>query len=145
MTHISIINGPNLNLLGKRRPEIYGTETLADIEGACTKLAAQHDVDISFNQSNSEGQLVDWIQEARDKSEAIIINPAAYTHTSVAIFDALEAFDGLVVEVHLSNIHKREEWRHKSFVSLRADALIAGCGAHGYLLAIQHVVSKAGS
>jgi len=137
--HISIINGPNLNLLGKRRPDMYGKDTLDDIEAACRKLADELGFDIRFEQSNSEGQLVDWIQEARETSGAIIINPAAYTHTSVAIFDALEAFDGTVVEVHISNIHKREEWRHKSYVSLRADALIAGCGAQGYLLAMQHV------
>ena len=139
MPHISILNGPNLNLLGKRKPEIYGKDTLADIEASCRKLARELSLDIGFEQSNSEGKLVDWIQEARDLSDAVIINPAAYTHTSVAIFDALEAFEGTVVEVHLSNIHKREEWRHKSYVSLRADALIAGCGAQGYLLAMHHV------
>lgn len=144
MPHLSIINGPNLNLLGKRKPDMYGKDTLGDIEAACAKLADELGIDIRFEQSNSEGQLVDWIQEAREISDAVIINPAAYTHTSVAIFDALEAFDGTVVEVHISNIHKREEWRHKSYVSLRADALIAGCGAQGYLLAMQHVAKLTG-
>ena len=144
MPHISILNGPNLNLLGKRQPEIYGKDTLADIEASCRKLAGELCVDIRFEQSNHEGQLVDWIQEARDISGAVVINPAAFTHTSVAIHDALQAFDGVIVEVHLSNIHRREEWRHHSYVSLQADALIAGCGAHGYLLAMQHVAKLTG-
>lgn len=139
MAHITILNGPNLNLLGKRKPEVYGSDTLADIETSCRSLGSELGFDIRFEQSNHEGQLVDWIQQAREQSQAIIINPAAYTHTSIALYDALEAFDGPIIEVHLSNIHAREEWRHKSYVSPQASAIIAGCGAQGYLLALQRL------
>lgn len=138
---IYILNGPNLNLLGKRQPEIYGHETLADVENSCTTLAASLGLTVSFHQSNHEGGLIDLIHEARTKSAGIIINPAAYTHTSVAILDALNAFDGPVLEVHISNVHKREAFRHHSFVSGRADGVIAGFGTEGYLLALRRMAS----
>lgn len=138
---IYILNGPNLNLLGKRQPEIYGHETLADVERDCAALARELGVEIRFLQSNHEGRLIDWIHEAREAAAGIVINPAAFTHTSVAILDALKAFDGPVIEVHISNVHKREDFRHHSFVSLRADGVIAGCGTEGYLLALRRVAS----
>jgi 3-dehydroquinate dehydratase-2 len=141
---ILILNGPNLNLLGSREPEIYGSETLADVESACTSLAESLSLGLDFQQSNSEGQLVTWIQEARDMADGIIINPAAYTHTSVAILDALSMFGGRVIEVHISNIHQRETFRHHSYVSARADAVIAGCGTNGYLLALRQMAQLLG-
>ncbi len=139
MKPIYILNGPNLNLLGLRQPEIYGHETLADVAEACAGLAEDLGLTISFHQSNHEGALVDLIQEARAKAAGIIINPAAYTHTSVAILDALHAFDGPVLEVHISNVHKRETFRHHSYVSQRADGVIAGFGTEGYLLALRRM------
>ena len=138
---ILVLNGPNLNLLGQRQPEVYGRETLADVERACTALADELGVAVEFRQSNHEGQLIDWIHAARGTAAGIVINPAAYTHTSVALLDALSAFDGPVIEVHISNVHKREDFRHHSFVSLRADGVIAGCGTEGYLLALRRVAS----
>jgi len=136
---ILVLNGPNLNLLGQRQPEIYGRETLADVEAALARLAAELGVAVACHQSNHEGQLVDWIQEARKDAAGIIINPGAYSHTSVAILDALNAFEGPVLEVHISNIHKREAFRHHSFVSSRADGVIAGFGIEGYLLALRRM------
>ncbi len=136
---VYVLNGPNLNLLGQREPHIYGCETLADVEAACGKLAGELGLETVFRQSNHEGEIVDWIQEARGKAGGIVINPAGYTHTSVAIFDALSAFEGTVVEVHVSNIHRREPWRHHSYVSLRADAVIAGCGTDGYGFALRRI------
>lgn len=141
MKPIHILNGPNLNLLGKRQPEVYGHETLTDVEARCAALAADLGVELHFAQSNHEGAIVEMIHAARDAASAIVINPAAYTHTSVAILDALNAFDGPVIEVHISNVHKRESFRHHSYVSLRADGVIAGCGTEGYLLALRRVVS----
>lgn len=138
---ILVLNGPNLNLLGQRQPEVYGRETLADVERACAALAGELGVEVEFRQSNHEGQLIDWIHAARGTAAGIVVNPAAYTHTSVALLDALSAFDGPVIEVHISNIHKREDFRHHSFVSLRADGVIAGCGTEGYLLALRRVAS----
>ena len=138
---VYILNGPNLNLLGQRQPEIYGGETLADVVQACTDLAGSLGLTVTPLQSNHEGQLVDWIQEARLNGSAIILNPGAYSHTSVAILDALNTFDGPVIEVHISNIHKREAFRHHSFVSSRADGVIAGCGTQGYLLALRRVAN----
>lgn len=138
---IFILNGPNLNLLGQRQPEIYGSQTLDDVAEACAALAEDLGLSVRFHQSNHEGQLVDWVQEARAAASGIIINPAAYSHTSVAILDALNAFDGPVIEVHISNIHKREGFRHHSFVSARADGVIAGCGVEGYLLALRRMKS----
>lgn len=136
---ITLLNGPNLNLLGQRQPEVYGHETLADVVDACAALAADLGLQIRAQQSNHEGQLVDWIQAARADSAGIILNPGAYSHTSVAILDALNAYDGKVLEVHISNIHKREAFRHHSFVSARADGVIAGFGTEGYLLALRRM------
>ena len=138
---ITILNGPNLNLLGQRQPEVYGHTTLADVEVNCSKLAKTLGVDIAFKQSNHEGELIDWIHQARHESVAIVINPAAYTHTSVAILDALNTFDGPVIEVHISNVHQRESFRHHSYVSQRANAVIAGAGVQGYELALQHAAT----
>ncbi|MDH5531825.1 MAG: type II 3-dehydroquinate dehydratase [Paracoccaceae bacterium] len=138
---IYILNGPNLNLLGKRQPEIYGRETLADVEAQCAKLAGEFGVQSKLMQSNWEGQIVDWIHEARGAAAGIIINPGALTHTSIAILDALNTFDGPVIEVHISNIHKRETFRHNSFVSLRADGVIAGCGVEGYSFALRRIAT----
>jgi 3-dehydroquinate dehydratase-2 len=136
---VFILNGPNLNLLGLRQPDIYGHETLDDVARDCTTLAQDLGLTLRFLQSNHEGQIVDWIHEARDGGAGIIINPAAYTHTSVAILDALNAFDGPVLEVHISNVHKREPFRHHSYVSLRADGVIAGFGTEGYRLALRRM------
>lgn len=136
---VFVLNGPNLNLLGKRQPEIYGKDTLADIEAACRALAAELGLELVFRQSNHEGVLVDWIQEAREKAQGLIINPAGFTTTSIAILDALLACPIPILEVHLSNIHKRESFRQHSYVSLAATGVIAGCGAHGYLLALRHL------
>lgn len=136
---IYILNGPNLNLLGKRQPDIYGHETLADVETQCQAVAHGVGMNVKVMQSNHEGQIVDWIQEARDNAAGIIINPAALTHTSIAVLDALHTFDGPVIEVHISQVHKREEFRHHSFVSKRADAIIVGCGVNGYALATQQM------
>lgn len=139
-----ILNGPNLNLLGKRQPEIYGYDTLDDIEAACAEIAEAAGYGVELLQSNSEGQLVDWIHDARLQAQGIVINPGAYSHTSIAILDALNTYDGPVIEVHISNIHKREAFRHHSYVSLRADGVIAGCGTEGYQLAVRRLVSLLG-
>ena len=136
---VYILNGPNLNLLGKRQPEIYGRETLADVERDCGALGDELGLRTRFLQSNWEGQIVDWIHEARDAASGIVINPGAFTHTSIAILDALNAFDGVVIEVHISNVHKRESFRHHSYISLRADGVIVGCGTHGYQLALRQI------
>lgn len=136
---IYILNGPNLNLLGQRQPEVYGHETLKDVAANCATMAAELGLTIKFLQSNYEGQIVDWIHEAREDGVGIIINPAALTHTSVAVLDALNAFDAPVLEVHISNVHKRESFRHHSYVSLRADGVIAGFGVEGYTLAMRRM------
>ncbi len=136
---VYVLNGPNLNLLGKRQPHIYGHETLADVEADCRKLAGELGLEIRFHQSNREYEIIDWIHEAREAACGIVINPAAFTHTSVAILDALNAFDGTVMEVHISNVHKREEFRHHSYISLRADGVMAGLGTQGYKLALRRV------
>jgi 3-dehydroquinate dehydratase II len=133
---VLILNGPNLNMLGVREPSLYGTDTLDDIEAACTDHATALGLSIDFRQSNLEGELVTWIQQARAQHDGIIINPAAYSHTSVAILDALQVAELPVVEVHLSNIHRREPFRHQSYVSRIATGVICGLGAHGYLLAL---------
>lgn len=138
---VTVLSGPNLNLLGLRQPEIYGKETLDDVAAAVSELAEDLGLAIRFLQSNHEGQLVDWIQEARGKSAGIVINAGALTHTSVAILDALHAYDGPVVEVHISNIHKREAFRHHSYISQRADGVIVGCGTEGYSLALRRISS----
>lgn len=134
---ILVVNGPNLNMLGTRQPEVYGRETLADIEAACRAHGLTLGVEIEFRQSNHEGDLVTWIQEARGRCAGIVINAAAYTHTSVAILDALLAAEVPTVEVHLSNIHQREDFRHHSFVSKAAKGMICGFGSHGYILALE--------
>ncbi|MGY6704212.1 type II 3-dehydroquinate dehydratase [Roseinatronobacter sp.] len=138
---IHILNGPNLNLLGRRQPEIYGHETLEDIARDCAALGQDMGVETALFQSNHEGEIVEMIHTARDAARAIIINPGAYSHTSVAILDALNTFDGPVLEVHISNIHKRETFRHHSYVSARADGVIAGCGTLGYQLALRRVAA----
>lgn len=138
---VTVLNGPNLNLLGRRQPEIYGRETLADVEAACRALAGDLGLGLAFHQSNREYELIDWIHAARETSGAIVINPAAYTHTSVAILDALKTFEGPVIEVHISNVHQREAFRHHSYVSLRADGVIAGLGTQGYLLALRRIAT----
>ncbi|MGB2222670.1 type II 3-dehydroquinate dehydratase [Neptunomonas sp.] len=138
---IYVLNGPNLNLLGKRQPEIYGYETLADVQAELETKAAQSGFTVEFFQSNHEGAIIDKIHDARDKANGIIINPAAFTHTSVAILDALNAFESPVVEVHISNVHKRESFRHHSYVSLRADGVIAGLGTFGYVAALDYFIN----
>ena len=132
---IYVLNGPNLNLLGQREPEIYGRLTLADIEALC-RVAAP-DAEIVFRQSNHEGELVDWIHQARTNAAALVINPAAFTHTSVALLDALKTLDIPVIECHLSNPAAREEFRRHSYVSLAATGVISGFGPHGYELAVR--------
>ena len=136
---VFILNGPNLNLLGIREPEIYGHDTLDDIEANCRLVSKDLGLAISFHQSNAEYRIIDWIQEARENGSAIIINPAGFTTTSIAILDSLNICEFPVIEVHLSNIHKREHFRRESYVSLRADGVIAGCGAQGYELALQRI------
>ena len=136
---VYVLNGPNLNLLGKRQPAIYGHETLEDVETSCRRVGAELGLSIAFRQSNREYEIIDWIHEAREKAVAIVINPAAFTHTSVAILDALNTFDGPIIEVHISNVHKREPFRHHSYVSSVASGVIAGFGVQGYELALQRV------
>ena len=136
---VMVLNGPNLNLLGQRQPEIYGYSTLADVERDCLVVAREVNLELLFHQSNREYEIIDWIHEARGTVDGIVINPAAFTHTSVAILDALNTFEGPVIEVHIGNIHKREEFRHHSFVSLRADGVVAGFGIQGYSLALRRV------
>ena len=133
---IFVLNGPNLNLLGTRQPEIYGRQTLGEIEAACAAKAAELGFDLDFRQSNHEGELVTWIQEAGAKAAGIIVNAGAYSHTSVAMLDALNAVDMPVIEVHLSNVFRREGFRHHSYVSQAATGVICGFGAEGYLLAL---------
>jgi 3-dehydroquinate dehydratase II len=136
---ILVLNGPNLNLLGVREPKTYGSETLADIEEACLERAAALDLAVDFRQSNHEGQLVDWIQEARESADGIIINAGAYTHTSIAILDALRACELPIIEVHLSNIFAREPYRHHSYISSVARGVICGFGAQSYILALDAI------
>lgn len=140
-----VLNGPNLNLLGKRQPEIYGRETLADVEAACRRAGAELGLEIEFRQTNAEFLLIDWIHEARERAAGIVINPAAFSHTSVAVLDALKACDIPILEVHISNIHQREEFRHHSFVSSVAAGVIAGFGTQGYALALQRLATLVGS
>jgi 3-dehydroquinate dehydratase II len=134
---IYVLNGPNLNLLGTREPEIYGRASLADIEKACAERAAQLGRGVVFRQSNIEGELVDWLQEARDKACAVVLNAGAYTHTSVALHDAIKAIAIPVIETHLSNPAARENFRHVSLVGRAAKGVIAGFGATSYLLAVE--------
>ena len=141
MPVVFILNGPNLNLLGVREPSIYGRDTLGDIEERCSARAAALGLEIDFRQTNHEGQLVDWIQEARESADGIILNAGALTHTSVALLDALSAAELPVIEVHLSNIFRRESFRHHSYVSLAANGVICGLGARGYELALDGIAS----
>lgn len=138
---VYLLNGPNLNLLGKRQPEIYGHATLTDVERNCRVLCAELKLALHFHQSNREYEIIDWIHEAREIAGGIVINPGALTHTSIAILDALNAFDGPVLECHVSNVHKRESFRRHSYVSLRADGVIAGFGVEGYGLALRRIAS----
>jgi 3-dehydroquinate dehydratase II len=142
MTSILLLNGPNLNLLGQREPHIYGAETLSDVEARTKAKAASLGFELSASQSNHEGELVTWIQQARNSFDAIILNAGAYTHTSVAIHDALRAFDGIVVELHISNPLNREPFRHRSFVAPTADVVIAGFGTAGYEVAVEAIAEK---
>ena len=139
LNKILVLNGPNLNLLGTREPEVYGTETLDDIEAKCRDRARQLALEIEFRQSNTEGEIVDWIQGARNSVAGIVINAGAFTHTSVAILDALQAAGLPVIEVHLSNIFRREEFRHHSYVSQIASGLVCGFGGLGYSLALEAI------
>ena len=136
MKTVFVINGPNLNLLGKREPEVYGNTTLFDIEKALHQRADALRIGIDFRQSNHEGELVDWLQEAGEKADGVILNAAAYTHTSVALHDAVRAVSVPVVEVHLSNVHARETFRRRSFIAPVAAGIISGFGAQSYLLAL---------
>jgi 3-dehydroquinate dehydratase II len=139
MKPILILNGPNLNMLGSREPGIYGGDTLASIEAKCANKAAQLGLRIDFRQTNVEGELVSWVQGAQTQAAAIIINGAAYTHTSVALHDALRMMDVPVIEVHLSNVYKREPFRHHSYISPVAHGVICGFGAQSYELALEAV------
>jgi 3-dehydroquinate dehydratase-2 len=139
---ILVLNGPNLNLLGVREPATYGASTLADIEKLCRAEAGTRGLDLDFRQSNYEGEIVTWIQEARGATDGLVINPAGYSHTSVAIHDALRLLDVPIVEVHLSNIHAREAFRHHSYVSAVATGVICGLGPLGYTLAIAALAEK---
>jgi 3-dehydroquinate dehydratase-2 len=138
---VFILNGPNLNLLGVREPAVYGHDTLGDIEERCIARAASLNLQIDFRQTNHEGQLVDWIQEARESADGIILNAGALTHTSVAVLDALSAADLPAIEVHLSNIFRRESFRHHSYVSLAANGVICGLGPQGYELALEAIAA----
>ena len=150
MASVLILNGPNLNLLGTRKPEVYGTTTLADVEKLCTDAAAELGLDVDFKQSNHEGQLIDWIHETgaavkAGESIGAVFNPGAFTHTSAALHDAIEGASLPLIECHISNVHKREEFRHHSFISPVASGIIVGFGVQGYVLAIHglHHLSQA--
>ena len=141
MKRLMILNGPNLNLLGVREPHIYGTKTLAQLKANCEKHAKSLGMKLAFHQSNHEGELVDWIQSARQSADAIIINPAGYSFTSIAILDAIKAFDGPVIELHISNIHARDEYHRHSKISSAATAVICGLGPYGYIAAM-HAIAQ---
>lgn len=138
---ILILNGPNLNLLGRREPEVYGRTTLADIEAMCRDEAARLGVEVDFRQSNSEGELVTWVQEVPGRFAGIVLNAGAYSHTSIALLDALRALDEPLIEVHLSNIYRRETFRQHSYVSLAAKGVICGFGPQGYIMAMRALVA----
>ncbi len=141
MARILILNGPNLNFLGRREPEIYGTKTLSDIEAMCREKACELTFEIDFRQSNHEGELIDWVQGALDSYEGMVINAAAYTHTSVALHDALKMLDIPIIEVHLSDTKTRETFRHNSYITPLAQKVIAGQGAEGYTQALTYLSS----
>jgi 3-dehydroquinate dehydratase-2 len=132
-----VLNGPNLNLLGQRQPQVYGKATLADVEALCREAATRLALEIDFRQSNHEGQLIDWIHEAKGRHHGIVLNAGAFTHTSIAIMDALASVELPVAEVHLSNIHRREDFRHLSYVSKVALGMICGFGPQGYVRAME--------
>ena len=134
---ILVLNGPNLNLLGTREPDVYGNETLADIEAKSLDCGKKMGLEVEFRQSNTEGELVDWVQQAQGFADLLIVNAGAYTHTSVALLDALKACDVPVIEVHLSNIHQREEFRQHSYISKVAVGMICGFGGYGYEMALE--------
>ena len=136
---IHILNGPNLNLLGEREPEIYGPESIDDIHKLTEDFAKSKNAEIIFKQTNHEGELIEMIHDARKKSDGLIINPAGYTHTSVAIYDALLSLNIPIIEVHISNIYKREKFRHSSYVSMAANSVISGFGIDGYILSLIHI------
>ena len=138
---VLVLNGPNLNLLGTREPAFYGSETLDDVAKLCRDAGERLDLSIDFCQSNAEHQLIDWLHAARTRVDGVVINPAAYTHTSVALADALTAIDKPVIEVHISNVHRREAFRHRSYVSAIAEAVVIGCGTQGYVLALERMVT----
>jgi 3-dehydroquinate dehydratase-2 len=144
MPLILILNGPNLNLLGLRQPEIYGRETLEDIRRDCAALGRELGLETRLLQSNHEGQLLDWIHEGRESAAGIILNAGALTHTSIALLDALNTFEGPVMEVHISQVHRREAFRHHSYLSQRADGVIVGCGTEGYRLALRRIATLLG-
>ncbi|MBZ9558014.1 MULTISPECIES: type II 3-dehydroquinate dehydratase [unclassified Modicisalibacter] len=133
-----VLNGPNINMLGTRQPELYGHETLADVAALCQRRGETCGLTIDFRQTNHEGELIDWLHQARGKVDGVVLNPGAWTHTSVAIRDAILASELPVIEVHISNVHKREAFRHHSYVSDVAVGVICGLGTHGYALAIEH-------
>ena len=139
---IYILNGPNLNLLGEREPEIYGSESIDDIQKLTEQYAKTKNTDIIFKQTNHEGELIEMIHDARKKSDGLIINPAGYTHTSVAIYDALLSLDMPIIEVHISNIYKREKFRHSSYVSMAANSVISGFGIDGYIFALESMLKN---
>ena len=139
---IYILNGPNLNLLGEREPEIYGSESIDDIQKLTEQFAKSKNIEIIFKQTNHEGELIEMIHDARKKSDGLIINPAGYTHTSVAIYDALLSLDVPIIEVHISNIYKREKFRHSSYVSMAANSVISGFGVDGYIYALESMLKK---
>jgi 3-dehydroquinate dehydratase-2 len=140
MKPIYVLNGPNLNRLGKREPEIYGTTTLAEVEAMCR--AAAGDMPLVFHQTNSEQQLIEWVHEAIDEGAGIVINPAAFTFTSLALLDALKMFQGPIIELHISNIHRREQIYHRSYVSMIATSVMAGFGAQGYAIAVADLARR---
>jgi len=138
---IAVLNGPNLNLLGRREPALYGPATLADVEDLCRRAAAEAGYHVDFRQTNREGDLVDFVHEIRETASGVVVNAGGYTHTSIALRDALATVAAPVVEVHLTNIHAREEFRHRSYVAAVASAVIAGCGPAGYAFAIRHLAA----
>ncbi|MBN44437.1 MAG: type II 3-dehydroquinate dehydratase [Rhodobiaceae bacterium] len=139
---IYILNGPNLNLLGEREPEIYGSESIDDIQKLTEQYAKSKNTDVIFKQTNHEGELIEMIHDARKKSDGLIINPAGYTHTSVAIYDALLSLEIPIIEVHISNIYKREKFRHSSYVSMAANSVISGFGIDGYIFALESMLKN---
>jgi len=136
---VAVLNGPNMNMLGLRQPHLYGSATLDDVEQLCAETGEELGLAIDFRQTNGEGELISWVQECRDRAAAIVINPGGYSHTSIALMDALLASECPVVEVHVTNIHRREEFRHQSFVSKAAVGVICGLGIRGYALALTAV------